>query len=502
MTVHEERALRKMDEAADETVRLVPDEGLPGKTPKSSECCFPSHTPRDRSTSFGLEPPLGLSLKRNLMDSPLRCKVISSVIFLASPAVCFLLPHPALAEPSEQPIAVATHERLHSKVLNEDRVVDVYVPRSYATGTERYPVLYLLDGNGYFLLTIGLTRFLAGGGPVGGQIPELIVVSIPNTDRNRDLAPIPKPGLHDGVWKRKLVSETLPTAGGADKFLQFLTEELIPKVDGQYRTAPFRVLFGHSLGALFALYAFKHSPDVFRGILAASPPLWWNDGELADSIPAFASGLAPSERSLFFTVGDEPEGMVQPTLRLDSALRGIPADRLRWRFTRIPDENHGGTPLLTLYNGLKFVFEGWPLPKKLVQANFSPEALEDSSAAEPGRAIEEVVAHYSQFSSRYGFADLPPQRLLNGIGYMLLFAGKPDAALVAFKRNAALYPRSADAQDSWADALVRKGRLSEALAIEERAITLATETKDPQLQAFQQRLADWRRLAASTKPAP
>ncbi len=437
------------------------------------------------------------------MDGPLCCKVISGATSLALAAAYFLLPHPARAEPSEQPIVVITHESLHSKVLNEDRAVDVYVPPGYASGNDRYPVLYLLDGPAYFLQAVGLTRFLAGGGPLGGQIPELIVVSIRNADRNRDLAPVPKPNLHDGVWTNRLVSETLPHAGGADKFLRFLTAELIPKIEGQYRTAPFRVLFGHSLGGLFALYAFRFSPDFFRGVIVASPPLWWNDGELADSIPAFASGLAPSERSLFFSVGDEPEGMVQPTLRLDSALRAVHADRLRWRFTQLPDENHGGTPLLTLYNGLRFVFEGWPLPKKLVQTNFSPEALQDSPAAKPGPAIEEVVAHYSQFSSRYGFADLPPQRLLNGIGYMLLFAGKPDAALVAFTRNAALYPQSADAQDSWADALVRKGRFSEALGIEERAITLATETKDPQLPVFRQHLADWSRLAATaTKPAP
>ena len=437
------------------------------------------------------------------MDSLLPSKAASSATFLALGAACLLLPQPAFAESSEQPIAVASHESLHSKVLNEDRAVDVYVPPGYAKGTDRYPVLYLLDGNGHFLDAIGIARFLARGGGFGGLIPELIVVSILNTDRNRDLALVAKANLHDGVWTKRLVSETLPHAGGADKFLRFLTEELIPKIEGQYRTAPFRVLFGHSLGGLFALYAFRFSPDFFRGVIVASPPLWWNDGELADSIPIFASGLAPSERSLFVTVGDEHAGMLQPTLRLDSALRAVPADRLRWRFTQLPDENHLSTPLVTIYNGLKFVFAGWPLPKKLVEANFSPEALQDSPAAKPGPAIEEVVAHYSQFSSRYGFADRPPERFLSGIGNMLVFAGKPDAALVAFKRNAELYPRSANAQDSWADALAKNGRFSEAVAIEERTIALATETKDPQLQVWQQRLADWRRLATTaTKPAP
>jgi uncharacterized protein len=162
------------------------------------------------------------------MDSAFHCKVISGVTLFALTAACFLLPRPALAESSEQPIAFDTHESLYSKVLNEDRAVDIYVPPGYAKGTDRHPVLYLLDGNGHFLDAIGIARFLARGGGFGGQIPELIVVSILNTDRNRDLAPLPKPNLHDGVWAKRLVSETLPHAGGADKFLRFLTEELIP----------------------------------------------------------------------------------------------------------------------------------------------------------------------------------------------------------------------------------------------------------------------------------
>ena len=46
------------------------------------------------------------------------------------------------------------------------------------------------------------------------------------------------------------MAERRPTAGGADEFLRFLSDELIPWVEGQYRTASFRVLVGHSLGGL------------------------------------------------------------------------------------------------------------------------------------------------------------------------------------------------------------------------------------------------------------
>lgn len=135
--------------------------------------------------------------------------------------------------------------------------------------------------------------------------------------------------------------------------------------------------------------AFKHRPDVFRGIIAASPALVERRraGRLNSQL---RFGTRPLERSLFFTVGDEPEGMVGPPRRLDSALSAVAADRLRRNFTPLPDEHHRDAPHLTLYNGLKFVFGGCPVAREpLAPPLFSPEALQASSAAESARVIEE-----------------------------------------------------------------------------------------------------------------
>jgi uncharacterized protein len=407
--------------------------------------------------------------------------------FFAVAAWWTLLPQATLAQPSEQPIAVATRERLHSEVLNEDQVVDVYVPPSYTVGNARYPVLYLLDGEANLEHTVGLTRFLAGK----GRVPELIVVSVHNVDRpdehccrERDFTPVPDPKFR---IEGRPPTEMFPTAGGADKFLRFFTEELIPHVEARYRTAPFRVLFGHSLGGLFALYSFKQRPDVFRGIIAASPSVLWNEGVLAVTLPKVASGLAPLERALFFTCANEDEVMLGPLRRLKAGLGAVPRDRLRWRFTQLVDEDHASTPHLTLYNGLRFVFEGWPLPEKLLS---SPDAIK-------GLNVEELLSHYSRLSTRYGFDVLPPEGLLNGVGYALLDAKRTDAALLLFTRTAAFYPQSANTQDSWADALAQTGHFSEAVAKAQRAVALAAESKDPRLQLFERRVSEFRARAAA-----
>jgi hypothetical protein len=105
-------------------------------------------------------------------------ELFRALMFLAVATSGSLLPQAALAQSSQQPITVVTPEHLHSEVLNEDRVVDVYVPPSCTVGNARYPVLYLLDGEAHLEHTVGLTRFLADA----GRVPELIVVSLHNID--------------------------------------------------------------------------------------------------------------------------------------------------------------------------------------------------------------------------------------------------------------------------------------------------------------------------------
>jgi enterochelin esterase-like enzyme len=83
------------------------------------------------------------------------------------------------SQTTHAPAALAIGEQvmLHSQVLQEDRPLMVYLPESYSVSTFRYPVLFLLDAEGDFLHTVGIVEFLSGT----DQIPEVILVGIPNT---------------------------------------------------------------------------------------------------------------------------------------------------------------------------------------------------------------------------------------------------------------------------------------------------------------------------------
>jgi predicted alpha/beta superfamily hydrolase len=164
---------------------------------------------------------------------------------------------------SQEQITIGQKKVIHSNILNEDRTYQVYLPASYNWALDRsYPVLYVLDGESNFLHTIGSVSFLSAQ----GEIPELIVVAITSKIRIRDFT--------QTDWSSHWIG-----GGSAKKFKSFLSEELIPKIEKDYRTNTFRILSGTSASGQFALYALTSEPSLFNAYIVVSPSLYW-DNEL------------------------------------------------------------------------------------------------------------------------------------------------------------------------------------------------------------------------------
>ncbi|MCJ7756414.1 MAG: alpha/beta hydrolase-fold protein, partial [Thermoanaerobaculales bacterium] len=130
-----------------------------------------------------------------------------------------------------EPITIGETITLQSKVMGEERTILISTPPGYGLGTERYPVLYMTDGDQHITHTRGTVDFLASN----GLIPQLIIVGVANTDRTRDLTPT-------RVETREVNGRVMqnPTSGGAGKFLDFFKSELFPYIDDHYRTLPMR----------------------------------------------------------------------------------------------------------------------------------------------------------------------------------------------------------------------------------------------------------------------
>ncbi len=169
-------------------------------------------------------------------------KIIFLVIFLTIQLLCY-------AQVKIEKIIVGNKVEFHSKVLDEDRKILIKLPADYNKFKQKYPVLYLLDGEFFFLQATSAVQYLSELGYIRNQpISQMIVVGIVNIDRNRDYTPTYAPKQKGGL--------EFPTSGKAEKFLEYLKSELFPYIESNYRTQPYRILTGWSLGGLFAVYTF------------------------------------------------------------------------------------------------------------------------------------------------------------------------------------------------------------------------------------------------------
>jgi predicted alpha/beta superfamily hydrolase len=234
-------------------------------------------------------------------------------------------------------------DSLQSRILHQKRYVQVYTPPSYKPGSsQKYDVLYVLDGGNWNTsLITQIQRFIEAQ----GQMPPTIIVSVMGIDRNIELTP-----THLDSWQA-------PT-GGADNFLGFLKDELIPYINTNYPSDGDNTLWGHSLGGMFVVYALLKEPNTFKSYIAVDPSLWWDNILVPKLAAAKLPTLSDSTITLFIS-GRQGPGFHE--MRIDSmeAILKLTAPKtLTWNIARYKDETHSSIRLKSTYEGLKFTYAG------------------------------------------------------------------------------------------------------------------------------------------------
>ncbi len=282
---------------------------------------------------------------------------------------------------SSEKIVIGEELTFFSKVLNEDRKILVRLPQDYVYSDKRYPVLYVLDGEFFYHQANGAVNFLSECSYIyNNPVPEMIIVGIVNVDRNRDYTPTYAPN--------QLGSLYYPTSGKADKFLNFLEKELIPVIDKEYRTQPFRALTGWSFGGLFTIYTYVNKPELFSAYLAISPSLWWDEDMYVSKFDSIFENYEFLSTKLTITCGTLEGGNIGRSVR-DGFVRlmreKIP-DNYQFNFVEIPDEGHSFVPYKAFYDGLISVFSDFPMPFEKVNEGY-----------------KSITEYFYDLSDRYGY---------------------------------------------------------------------------------------------------
>ncbi len=138
----------------------------------------------------------------------------------------------------DEVVALGVVRDIESGVLRETRTLNIYLPPGYEEDeSTRFPVIYLLDGavNEDYHHVTGLVQFLVAY----ELMPPSIVAGIANVDRYRDFT-------HPSSMAED--RERLPSSGGSEPFREFLSKELKPFIESNFRTAGPTTLIGQSLG--------------------------------------------------------------------------------------------------------------------------------------------------------------------------------------------------------------------------------------------------------------
>jgi len=373
-------------------------------------------------------------------------------------AAAIIFPNIISAQQDGDEISIGKYHILHSEILDEDRPLLISLPNDYDQTTIGYPVIFLLYGDqvrGYFAETVHiLNRFNNSA-----ETPGMILVGVANVDRYRDNLPVNRDG----------------SQGGADNFLNFFTDELIPFINSNWRIKDFRILIGPQAGAAFGVYSMMKSPDVFDAYILNNP--FWNNHIsefFTEQSKPFFKDLETLNKFLFISYGsyDDMEESIEQLKNWATLIETNMPEKFQFELNMLSDEDRlDFIPPTGLKRGLRSLFSDYPFPDSI----------------EVG-GLDDLQEYYTKLSEKYGYEVEIPEFVMVMKGDLLHRQGKYIEALKIFERMYQMNPHSPNA-------LFQLAGINQSLGNYEESLKYYQEFyKDHKEQFIRDRIAEVERL--------
>ncbi len=221
--------------------------------------------------------------------------------------------------------------------------IKVGLPSHFDASTGGYAAIYVLDGEENFALVANQCQEISNA----RETQNVLVVSIGyGRDRNMDYTP---------------TATGMGTTGGAPEFLNFIKNELIPKMEqdfGAATTRESRTVLGHSFGGLFATYAFAHDNDLFGNYIMLSPSIWY-DNEVVLKYESQNRAVNKDQRQLVYLGQGEMENAGRMQAPFEAFYEIIGKNYSDVRLTKNLEKqlDHVGSKNPNIRKGLNFYFQ-------------------------------------------------------------------------------------------------------------------------------------------------
>jgi len=341
-----------------------------------------------------------------------------------------------------KPLIVAQSFSFPSKMMNKNKEFLIHLPKNYAQSNKRYPVLYLTDGASGIAKVSAITDHLSGNSK---RIPQMIIVGIVNAASR---------------------FEDLNNNDSSRQFLNFITKELQPYINEQYRTNNENLLLGVSLGGQFVIKALFEQPQAFDSYFAISPYLdsvgheLNNKGyELTERVKVLTKSNKYQNKSLYLSMANE--GLQQGVDEMAFMLGKFPIPGLNWSFVKTEVEAHSSIFMPQVYAGLQKHYRSFAIP------HF--ENIKDFEDQGGLKGLQQVYAKRTP--------TLIPIGILENITYLYLGQKRYHDIIELSSYNVKIHPTSGRALRNLAQSYERINDLKQALQTYQRALDVAIHNK-------------------------
>lgn len=228
-----------------------------------------------------------------------------------------------------------------SSIISDSYPVHVFLPENY-NANSKHQLIIALDGD---------TRFNTIAGIISDKvqsesIPSCILVAIGNNNqRNRDYTP----------------TAYAHGSGGAEKFYQFIKNELIPELESRYSIDPSnnKTLLGHSFGGLFTQYvmAQERASNPFNKFISSGTSYWYDAGVIFEFEESYANSHNDLDVKFYNGMGTLEGGvMLASFAEMNERLNSRNYPNFKHRSELIEKSGHSGSASEIFKKGLDYVF--------------------------------------------------------------------------------------------------------------------------------------------------
>ncbi|HJN54719.1 MAG TPA: alpha/beta hydrolase-fold protein [Flavobacteriaceae bacterium] len=229
------------------------------------------------------------------------------------------------------------YQKIYSDKLNVERQITIQLPRDYKLDEKkRYPVFIVFDGDYLFEIVSGNVDYMS----FWGDIPEAIVVGINQIDsRYNDTS------IVDNI-------NFTPISSTAN-FFEFVSQELIPYLNKNYRTTNFRVAVGHERTANFINFFILRKAPIMNGYIAISPKYTNKMKEY------LAQYLISSSQNIYYylsTSNEDYQSISEDVLDFNQRLDSLDNANIHYKFQNLTTPSHYTLPAYTIPYSIEDMF--------------------------------------------------------------------------------------------------------------------------------------------------